>query len=91
MAVERMHVIFTGCVQGVYFRATTAEIARILRVTGFVRNLPDGTVELEAQGPTEDLESLLAGLHDRYGTAIENVHRRPIPVLSADAHFEIRR
>ncbi|MGE4469953.1 MAG: acylphosphatase [Desulfovibrio sp.] len=45
-----------GRVQGVCFRAWTLEVARALRLTGYVRNLPDGRVQAVAQGPREALE-----------------------------------
>ncbi len=46
----RRHIIFRGRVQGVGFRYTTASLARRFPVSGFVRNLPDGTVELVVEG-----------------------------------------
>jgi len=49
-----------GYVQGVFFRYTTRKIARKLGLTGFVKNLPDGTVYIEAQGPEDKLNELLA-------------------------------
>jgi acylphosphatase len=48
--MKRIRVIVTGKVQGVSFRASTASEAERLGLTGWVRNLPDGRVELEAQG-----------------------------------------
>ena len=46
----RLRVRVTGVVQGVYFRASTAEKARRLGVTGWVQNNADGAVELQAEG-----------------------------------------
>lgn len=46
----RAHVIVRGVVQGVYFRASTAKMARGLEVSGWVRNLPDGSVEAVLEG-----------------------------------------
>ena len=48
-AVLRQRVIFRGRVQGVGFRATTASIARRHPVVGYVKNMPDGAVELIAE------------------------------------------
>ena len=48
-----------GQVHGVGFRYDTSLQARDLRLVGFVRNLPDGTVEIVAQGPKENLEKLV--------------------------------
>ncbi len=55
MAVVRAHVIFSGFVQGVGFRFTTKMLARSYALTGWVRNLADGTVEIEAQGEKEEV------------------------------------
>jgi acylphosphatase len=48
-----------GRVQGVFFRGSTVEEARNLRLAGTVRNLPDGCVEVVATGPRECLERLI--------------------------------
>lgn len=53
-------VIYSGRVQGVGFRWTCEKIARGHNVTGTVRNLPDGTVELYADGATSAVASFLA-------------------------------
>lgn len=59
----RLHARIHGLVQGVYFRDTVRQTARALGVTGWVRNLPDGSVEVTAEGPRPALESLLNFLH----------------------------
>ena len=55
----RMEVFFRGRVQGVGFRWTTLRAAQGHAVSGFVRNLPDGRVELVAEGAREDLQAFL--------------------------------
>jgi len=56
----RLEVRISGRVQGVWFRdSTQREATRIGDLTGFVRNVPDGTVEVVAEGPREACESLL--------------------------------
>jgi acylphosphatase len=52
-----------GKVQGVYFRHSTRLEARRLLVRGVARNLPDGSVEVHAQGPAAAVEELRAWLH----------------------------
>ena len=52
----RAHVYVSGRVQGVFFRAETADLARILGLGGWVRNLPDGRVEALFEGEKEDVE-----------------------------------
>lgn len=54
------HIMVYGTVQGVFFRQSTVEQARLLGVTGWVRNLPEGTVEIWAEGSSEALEQLVA-------------------------------
>jgi acylphosphatase len=55
---QRLRAIVQGRVQGVFFRDSTRTEARALGLTGYVRNLPDGTVEVVAEGPREELEKL---------------------------------
>ena len=57
---ERIHLKIAGRVQGVFYRASVCERAHNLGLAGWVRNRPDGRVELVAEGPREALESLLA-------------------------------
>lgn len=54
----------SGKVQGVWYRATTVEEAKKLGLTGWVRNLPDGRVQIVAEGPRESLERLIAWCHE---------------------------
>lgn len=62
-----MHVIVNGRVQGVFFRATTRVHAKSLEITGTVKNLPNGTVEVWAQGTSENLKILLDKLKNEPG------------------------
>jgi acylphosphatase len=57
--MQRLHVRVRGRVQGVYYRASTQEAATRLGLCGWVRNCPDGSVELVAEGPTDRLDRLL--------------------------------
>ena len=68
----RTHIIFSSTVQGVGFRFTTQRFARDLKVAGWVKNLPDGRVELMAEGPRERLESLVFKIDRHYGDKIKN-------------------
>lgn len=51
-----------GRVQGVFFRASTAERAAALGLRGYARNLPDGSVEVLCAGPAESVEALIQWL-----------------------------
>jgi acylphosphatase len=56
----RVHLVVSGMVQGVAFRASTVDEARRRGLQGWVRNLPDGRVEVEAEGDRRALEALVA-------------------------------
>ncbi|MGH8874634.1 MAG: acylphosphatase, partial [Acidimicrobiia bacterium] len=62
--VTAIRVVVSGLVQGVGFRATSCLVARRLGLTGWARNLPDGRVEVLAQGPEEDLARFRAWLRE---------------------------
>lgn len=62
MAVQRIHVFFTGKVQGVGFRNTVRTYALELSLVGWVKNLEDQRVEMVAEGPENDLNLLLGKL-----------------------------
>lgn len=55
----RIHVFISGRVQGVFFRAHTAEKARQLGLVGWVRNTDDGRVEAVFEGPKEKVEEMI--------------------------------
>jgi len=59
-----MTVIYTGRVQGVGFRYTARRVAAGFEVTGVVRNLPNGRVELIAEGRREELEAFRLAIGD---------------------------
>jgi acylphosphatase len=61
-----MHAIFTGNVQGVGFRATVRHLALREGLTGTVRNLSDGTVELFVQGDKLKVENLLKEIQKQF-------------------------
>ena len=76
------HVVFRGHVQGVGFRYTAEQIAQQYNVAGFVRNLPDGTVEMLIQGPAQDIDNCLREVQDFFeghlrGTQIEEAPFNP--------------
>jgi len=60
--MERVTVLYSGRVQGVGFRVTVRYLARGYDVTGTARNLPDGRVELIAEGARTELKTFLDGI-----------------------------
>jgi len=61
---SRIHVFLSGRVQGVFFRDFTRRWAQILGLTGWVRNVFDGRVEVVAEGEEEKLKMLLEKLKE---------------------------
>lgn len=58
-------VFFSGHVQGVGFRYTTLQVAKEFEVSGFVKNLPDGRVQVEVEGRAEELDAFVAAIEER--------------------------
>lgn len=69
--MKRLRATVRGRVQGVGFRANAAAEARRLGLTGWVRNLFDGTVETDAEGPAVAVDAYLAWL--RHGPSLSHV------------------
>lgn len=88
--IIRTRVVYHGHVQGVGFRATCLTLARSRPVVGYVRNVPDGTVELEAEGAPSAVADLLEAIHQYFGTNIHDAQRQSLAPLKREARFEIR-
>ena len=69
----RAHVIFTGKVQGVFFRANTQKFACAVEVSGWVRNLPDGSVEAVFEGEKGAVERAIQMSKERQPYATVDV------------------
>ena len=61
---RRVHIFYSGKVQGVGFRYTVKNVGMGYEVSGTVRNLPDGRVELIAEGTNDELEAFQEGIRD---------------------------
>ncbi len=68
----RRRVFFSGRVQGVGFRYTTEAVASRFKVAGFVRNVPDGRVELVAEGLPVELDRFLQGVEQAMSGHIDD-------------------
>jgi acylphosphatase len=80
----------TGLVQGVFFRAWTAEQARDLGVTGWIRNAPDGSVEAHLEGEKWSVQQLVDLLHRGPPSArVSNVSVDDVETERAE-QFEVR-
>jgi len=77
MGLKQVHVFVRGRVQGVFFRASTQREARRLGLTGWVKNRPDGSVEVLAEGEEEGLKDLIGWANRGPGAArVERVDVR---------------
>ena len=85
----RRSMHFSGSVQGVGFRATTEMIARRHEVAGYVKNLPDGRVEVVAEGKPEEVSRFQADVEDRMSGYIRDTHVSDAPASGAYRRFEI--
>ena len=85
----RWRVRFHGKVQFVGFRHTAGFLARQLGLSGWVRNMPDGSVLMEAQGPVSALRQMLIRLKSRPPIHIEKAVIREIPPEEGERSFRI--
>ena len=81
----RAHIHFCGTVQGVGFRYTTVSFVQQFSLTGWVKNLSDGRVEVVVEGPRESIEALLLRLNGQFGSFIRDQH---IEWLDARKEFD---
>ncbi len=72
MSTIARHMVFSGRVQGVGFRFTAYRIALRYGLTGFVKNLPDGSVEMLAQGADDDVADCLRDIAESFGNSIRD-------------------
>jgi len=88
----RAHVIVRGRVQGVYFRASTLYEAQNRRLTGWVRNCPDGSVEAVAEGERDKVEEWIAWCRrGPAGARVEGAEIEWLPYAGEFQAFQIRR
>jgi acylphosphatase len=69
-------VYFSGRVQGVGFRYAALQAAKEFEVSGFVSNLPDGRVHLEAEGAPGEVEAFIAAVEERMHGHVRKVERQ---------------
>jgi len=86
---ERRRVLYSGHVQGVGFRYRTLTIAQSHAVTGFVRNLSNGRVELVAEGSPAVLDALLDQVSAALGRNIDSAQSEVLPATGQWQSFTI--
>ena len=90
VAPQRRTVQYSGRVQGVGFRYTTRTIAHRYAVAGYVRNQPDGRVELVAEGAPHELDSFLGEVRERFFGNIRDERTDGQPATGEYTGFDIR-
>lgn len=82
-------VVFKGRVQGVGFRYTTQRAASRYDLTGYVRNLPGGSVEALLQGTATNIQACLNDLQDTFGGYLRDINTTDQPVNPRYHDFRI--
>jgi len=91
MPEVRCDITFRGSVQGVGFRYTTVRIAEKHRVTGWVRNEPDGSVRCVVEGRREEIDRFITAVEDAMAGSIRDKALDQRPATGEFEGFEIRR
>ena len=89
-SVSHFTVYLEGHVQGVGFRFTTYNLAKGYEVTGFVKNLPDGRVQLEVEGEHEECLAFIKALYEEMASFIRDKTRSEEVRVREFKAFEIR-
>jgi acylphosphatase len=88
--IEQREIYYSGRVQGIGFRYTARATAAGHRVTGFVRNLPDGRVHLIVEGAPAEVQAFIESLQADMGGYIHDAQVSVRPATGRFGGFEIR-
>lgn len=88
--MHRRTCYYSGRVQGVGFRYTVQNVAMQYDVHGYVKNLPDGRVELVLEGPDEEMDQVLDSVSQRMNGYIRRVESSEYPATGEFDHFFIK-
>ena len=89
--MSALQIFYEGRVQGVGFRYSVRQIAKGFSVTGWVRNLDDGRVELQVAGEDDEVRAFLDGIRESdLRGLIKNESQHPLGTPPATRGFEIR-
>ena len=89
MGQTTRHIIFSGRVQGVGFRFTVHRLANRHGLTGQIRNVPDGTVEMIAQGPAEIIDNCISDITETFDNYVRDIKITEIPFEPKFTEFKI--
>jgi len=87
--MKRIHIIYTGRVQGVGFRYTALDTANKYKIKGWVKNLPDGGVEVVGEGEEAALSKFSTQLNSTMSTYIREKSEYFEPATGEFSRFEI--
>jgi acylphosphatase len=82
---QRRHVLYEGRVQGVGFRWTCQHISKRFSVTGYVKNLPNGSVELVVEGEADEMSRFLGQIAEQMGG---NIHFADVREETSTSEFD---
>jgi len=89
--MQEIHIFVSGTVQGVGFRTVVKRHALLFQVKGYARNLPDGRVEICAQGKGDQINHFLHTIQSKPGSAvISNIETHHKPLQEFFSSFEVR-
>jgi acylphosphatase len=88
--VHHATVFFTGRVQGVGFRYQALQVAKGFEVSGFVMNLPDGRVQLEAEGAVAEVRDFIVAVQERMEGYVRKVEQTETKRAAQFQGFSIR-
>ena len=87
---QRRIVWFSGTVQGVGFRYTALSLARRFQVTGYVRNAPDGRVEMVIESQEHQADRFIQAVQDQMGSYISSTQQQMLPASGEFSDFSMR-
>ena len=91
MKKGRVHVIISGYVQGVFYRASTRDTANRLGLKGWVRNLPDGSVEAVFEGPEDRIMQAIQWCYEGpAGAWVKNIDQKWEDYVGEFSDFDVR-
>ncbi len=86
----RINVQFVGRVQGVGFRYTTVNVARGFDVTGYVQNMPDGSVQCVAEGERDEVRRFIDAVKDQMSSYIRSADETSAAATGQFDSFDVR-